>query len=264
MKITVVVDEGQNPSLVSEFGLSLLLENEGKRFLFDTGAGDALLPNLKALDLDPATFEGVILSHGHCDHTGGLARLAPKEVWFAPGVEDPQFSRHADGTLHNISMPEASLAAARASKATPMNLFDYIGYGIFLTGPIPRVSPEDCGGDFFHDEACTLKDNVPEEQALLTTSGVLVTGCCHAGIINTLFHCHKILPELPVHTIVGGLHLKNATPSRLDQSANILKQFKVKNLYLMHCTGEKAVAYLKERLPECNIYTPALGETFTV
>ena len=145
-----------------------------------------------------------------------------------------------------------------------MNLFDYIGYGIFLTGPIARRSPEDCGGDFFHDEACTQKDIVPEEQALLSTSGVLVTGCCHAGIINTLFHCHKMLPELPIHTIVGGLHLKNADVVRLEQTANILKQFKVKNLYLMHCTGENAIAYLKEHLPQCNIFTPELGETFTV
>ena len=167
---------------------------------------------------------------------------------------------------HNVDI--VIVAVDSTDGKSPMDFaddyYDYIGYGIFLTGPIPRVSPEDCGGEFFHDEACTLKGNVPEELALLSTTGVLVTGCCHAGIINTLFHCHKILPELPVQTIVGGLHLKNATPSRLDQTANILKQFKVKNLYLMHCTGEKAVGYLKERLPECNIYIPALGETFTV
>ena len=265
MKITVVAGEGQHPSLVSEFGLSLLLENEGKTFLFDTGAGESLIPNLEALGIPLEKCARVILSHGHYDHTGGLAHLKPEELWFCPGVEDPQYSRHADGTMHKISMPEASLEAARrCSKATPMTLFDYIGYGIFLTGPIPRVSPEDCGGDFFHDEACTQKDTVPEEQALLSSDGVLVTGCCHAGIINTLFHCHKMLPELPIHTIVGGLHLKNADNVRLEQTANILKQFKIKNLYLMHCTGENAVAYLKEDLPLCNIYTPSPGVTFTV
>lgn len=265
MKITVVVEEGQHPSCISEFGLSLLLENEGKTFLFDTGAGEALLPNLKALGIPLEKCARVILSHGHYDHTGALAKLAPEELWFCPGVEDPQYSCHADGTMHKISMPEESLAVARSVKqATPMNLFDYIGYGIFLTGPIPRVSPENCGGDFYHDEACTLKDTVPEEQALLTTDGVLVTGCCHAGIINTLLHCHKILPELPVHTIVGGLHLKNADEVRLEQTANILKQFRVRSLYLMHCTGAAAVEYLRTHLPECQIHTPALGETFTV
>ena len=71
-----------------------------------------------------------------------------------------------------------------------------------------------------------------------------------------------MLPELPVHTIVGGLHLKNADDVRLEQTANILKQFKVKNLYLMHCTGENAVEYLKKQLPGCNIFTPGPGETF--
>jgi 7,8-dihydropterin-6-yl-methyl-4-(beta-D-ribofuranosyl)aminobenzene 5'-phosphate synthase len=265
MKITVVAGVGANPALVSEFGLALLLENEGKSFLFDTGAGESLLHNLKALEIPLEKCGSVILSHGHYDHTGGLAFLNPEELWFCSGVEDPQYSRHADGTMHKISMPAASLEVARkVAQATPMNLFDYIGYGIFLTGPIARRSPEDCGGDFFHDEACTQKDIVPEEQALLSTSGVLVTGCCHAGIINTLFHCHKMLPELPIHTIVGGLHLKNADVIRLEQTANILKQFKVKNLYLMHCTVENAIAYLKEHLPQCNIFTPELGETFTV
>ena len=264
MKITVLVGEEPHASLVSEFGLALLLENEGKSFLFDTGAGDALLPNLKTLGIPVEKCARVILSHGHYDHTGGLAKLVPEEIWYSPGVEDPQYSRHADGTMHDISMPEGALKSARSAKATPMNLFDYIGYGIFLTGPIPRVSTEDCGGDFYHDEKCTLKDTVPEELALLTSDGVLVTGCCHAGIINTLFHCHKMLPELPVHTIVGGLHLKNADLVRLEQTANILKQFKVKNLYLMHCTGENAVSYLKEHLPECNIHTPVPGESFEV
>lgn len=262
MKITVVVGEGQSSSLVSEFGLSLLLENEGKTFLFDTGAGEALLPNLKTLGIAPEKYARVILSHGHYDHTGGLALLKPEEIWCCPGVEDPQFSRHADGTVRNISMPEAAFKAAKASKVTPVNLFDYIGYGIFLSGPISRVSPENCGGEFFHDEKCTEKDSVPEEQALLTSNGVLVTGCCHAGIINTLLFCHKILPELPIRTIVGGLHLKNADEARLEQTANIIRQFKVKELYLMHCTGEKAIEYLREHLPECRICTPGLGESF--
>ena len=64
MKITVVVEEGKHPSLVSEFGLSLLIENQGKSFLFDTGAGEALLPNLKALGIAPEKYSRVILSHG--------------------------------------------------------------------------------------------------------------------------------------------------------------------------------------------------------
>ena len=262
MKITVVVGEGASASLVSEFGLSLLLENEGKSFLFDTGAGEALTANLKTLGIAPEKYARVILSHGHYDHTGGLAHLNPEEIWCCPGVEDPQYSRHADGSVHNISMPQNSIEVARKSKVTPLTLFDFIGYGIFLTGPIPRVSPEKCGGDFYHDEKCTEKDIVPEEQALLSTDGVLVTGCCHAGIINTLLFCHKILPELPVRTIVGGLHLKNADETRLEQTANIIRQFKVKNLYLMHCTGEKAIGYLREHLPECRIYTPVPGESF--
>lgn len=262
MKITVVTGEGQSGSLVSEFGLSLLLENEGRSFLFDTGAGEALLPNLKTLGIAPEKYEKVILSHGHYDHSGGLACLTPREIWCCPGVEDPHFSRHSDGTVHEIGMPQKAFLAAKRSKVTPVNLFDYIGYGLFLTGPIPRVSPENCGGDFYHNAECTEKDIVPEEQALLTTDGVLVTGCCHAGIINTLLFCHKILPELPIRTIVGGLHLKNADEARLDQTANIIKQFKVKELYLMHCTGERAIQYLQEKLPQCRIHTPELGESF--
>ena len=141
--------------------------------------------------------------------------------------------------------------------------FTVIAPGLYLTGPIPRKSFEDPGGKFFHDKACTIPDIVSEEQALLTADGVLITGCCHAGIINTLEYCKSVHPEIKIRTIVGGLHLRHASEQRLAATAEYLLQSSVKELYLLHCTGSNAIEYLQTTLPDCQIKSPQLGESWT-
>jgi len=264
VKLTVVTDTPAVPGFRSEFGLSMLLHGGMESFLFDTGAGEALLPNLRQLGGDPEALARVVLSHGHYDHTGGLAGLAPHEVWCGRGIDTPHISRHADGALHVISMPEASLAVLNMARLRYVE--DWLEFlpGIWLTGPIPRVSGEDCGGDFYRDAACTVPDTVPEEIALLTENGTLVTGCCHAGIINTLEHCRKGMPEIQVKKIVGGLHLCHADEKRLAQTATYLRRSGIPELALMHCTGEMAVEYLKNALPDCAVHTPRPGDTMEI
>lgn len=260
ISITLLVDELSAPGFMPEFGLALLLETDGRKILFDTGAGEALLPNLRTAGIAPETISEVILSHGHYDHTGGLAALAPQCVWCAPGVELPHFSRHADGSVHDISMPEKSLSVLKKSKITYVENFTEIMPGLWLTGPIPRLSDEDCGGDFYREKECISVDIIPEEQALLTADGTLISGCCHAGIINTLEFCRKVRPEITIHTVIGGLHLRRASEKRLQETAVFLRNYGIKHLSLFHCTGANAVTALQKALPDCRIDTPLPGE----
>ena len=262
MKITLLADNRESGAFLPEFGLALLLEQAGKRLLFDTGAGTALLPNLKLLGLKPENLPEVILSHGHYDHTGGIADLVPRRVWCAPGIFEKHYSRHADGSIHDISMPESSAAVLRKSGIMTVNHFSEIMPGIWLTGPVPRISGEDCGGDFYREKECLCKDTIPEEQALLTRNGILISGCCHAGIINTLLFCREKHPEIVIHTIVGGLHLRHASEERIRKTAAFLQENKIRQLVLFHCTGEAAVDKLKELLPDCSVVSPLPGETW--
>ena len=109
-RITIVVDNQTAHGLAVEHGLALAIDSSAGRFLFDTGAGAALLPNVAALGMTTDSLRRVILSHGHYDHTGGLAALAAAapglEVFAAPGVTQQRYSCHPGQPARELTMPE--------------------------------------------------------------------------------------------------------------------------------------------------------------
>ena len=258
MKLTILSENNAIPPFDAEHGLSMLLEYGDKKLLFDTGAGSVLPGNSEKMNIDLSSVDGVILSHGHRDHTGGLVHVPPATVWHSPGITDPHYSHHPGKPVRTLTMPENCMEHLGKCQCCTVHNFTEIMPGIFLTGPIPRISGEDCGGPFYTDQQGTVKDFISNEQALLLQEGVLIQGCCHAGIINTLEYCRKIHPEIRVHTIIGGLHLLLASEERLKQTAEYLKRSGIETLYLLHCTGDNAVAYLKKSLPEIKIQTPCV------
>jgi len=264
--IHCIVDTLAEAGYMSEFGLSLFLETNGRRILFDTGAGEALIPNAARMGLDLNSATDIVLSHGHYDHTGGLVELdqPPRTpVYVGRGIMEPCWSLHDDGTKHRITMPPESQSVLAKCQVHEIDAFTGIYPGIFLTGPIPRASGEDCGGHFFSDEACTKPNPIPEEQAFLLASGVLITGCCHAGIINTVEACRKTRPDIAIRTIIGGLHLRHASEERHERTASYLASLGLERLILMHCTGENAVEYLRSRLA-CEVATLPVGRSVTL
>lgn len=257
---TSLVDTRTTGVCRPEFGLSLFLEAYGKRLLLDAGQGEVLLSNAEALGIDLQSLDGVVLSHGHYDHTGGLARLFPRcPVYAVEGVAAPCFSRRDDGVRHWISMPEESKRALEELELRIVDGFTEIFPGIFLTGPIERTSGEDCGGHFFTDDSCVVPNVVPEEQSILFENGTLVTGCCHAGLINTVETCRKNRPDIPIRAIVGGLHLLHAGKERLEKTAECLSGLPLEIMILMHCTGEEAGRFLQARL-HCRVIWGMAGQ----
>ena len=247
-------------NVLAEHGLSLWVEAGDRRMLFDTGQGRVLPHNLLALGLSVADVDVVAISHGHYDHTGGLphvlAALAPTaRLYLHPGALGPHFARGADGSVRDIGMPSAARAALAAWTGTVANATEVVEVlpDVWFTGPIPRRSPvADADGSFFLDPACSTPDLIEDDCALVLDAEpgwVVLLGCAHAGVVDTLDFVAKRFETRRIHAVVGGMHLLRASPERLEATAAALEEYDVRVVAPLHCTGRTASAWLHARLP---------------
>jgi 7,8-dihydropterin-6-yl-methyl-4-(beta-D-ribofuranosyl)aminobenzene 5'-phosphate synthase len=258
LRITVLIDDtASRAGLLTEHGLALWIEADGRRILFDTGQSDAFLRNARDLGIDLSAADTLVLSHGHYDHTGGIAALLEcnpsVSIYCHGGIFAPRFSRRPDGTTKPIGIgPEASGALRKTGGAVhsvsgPVFLDKSIG----ITGPVPQATDfEDTGGAFFLDPEGERPDPIDDDMALWikTAAGlVVVTGCCHSGIVNTARHIQSLTGTPGIHTIIGGLHLLNASAQRLKKTIAALNAIpSLQRLALCHCTGEDAIAAIQD------------------
>jgi 7,8-dihydropterin-6-yl-methyl-4-(beta-D-ribofuranosyl)aminobenzene 5'-phosphate synthase len=267
LEITVLVEnQPMGRGLLGEHGLAFHLRADDHDILFDTGQGLALSHNADALGIKLAGIETIVLSHGHYDHSGGLPQVLERcgdvDIYLHPAALRAKFNR--DGK--DIGTPAASLAAlgtARSVRSTeePTEILP----GLFASGPIPRRHGfEDCGGPFYCDAHKHEEDLLPDDQALyaLLPEGVVVLlGCCHAGVVNTLEYIVELTGGLPLYAVIGGTHLLRAGEDRLARTAKLLETLNVRLLAPNHCTGLNAQCYLRARFPDRYIEAPA-GKRF--
>lgn len=252
---TMLADDG-----FGEWGFAALVEADGRRFLFDTGAHeDTVQRNLKVKGLDLSDVETVVLSHNHGDHTTGLLPLrrqfatksqaALGKAYVGRGIFWPRIS--ANGQVNDrMAVVKREFEAAGGSfveVSAPTEIMP----GVWLTGPVPRVHPErnwSMTGKVRGD-AGDVEDTVPEDMTMVfrTAQGpVYLFGCGHAGVINTLEHGRKTIGPSPVKAVIGGLHLFAATDQHLTWTADKVKAFGVQQLMGAHCTGIEAVYRIRE------------------
>jgi 7,8-dihydropterin-6-yl-methyl-4-(beta-D-ribofuranosyl)aminobenzene 5'-phosphate synthase len=243
-----------------EWGFAAIVTADGHRILFDTGAHpDTVLRNAKALKVDLTDVPDVILSHNHLDHTAGLITLRreyPKSLGRAHVGQGILTRRvRADGTDANavpaIKGEFESLGGRFVTYDGPRELYP----GIWLTGPVPRKYPErNWSGQLTlrgADGSTLGEDNLPEDQSLVfdTNQGLVVlSGCGHAGIINTLEQARAKVRMAPIHAAVGGFHLYAAGDDKLAWTAGKLKDFGLQNFLGAHCTGIEAVYQIRSML----------------
>lgn len=245
--------------VIGEHGLSYWLDTGANRVLFDTGQGTALFHNAPRLRIDLSRADAIILSHGHYDHTGGLEAvlaLAPDAPLFLhPGATHAKFIASKAGKGRRISTDFMEEQRFRTSwrKVVAQREPSEVVPGVWMTGEIPRENTfEDTGGPFFLDEALQHPDLLLDDQSLYikTNAGLLVIlGCAHSGVINTLRHIQKLSGETRIHTIIGGLHLESASPERMDKTIAALKSFAPVQLGFCHCTGLTATVRLWNEFP---------------
>jgi 7,8-dihydropterin-6-yl-methyl-4-(beta-D-ribofuranosyl)aminobenzene 5'-phosphate synthase len=243
--------------VAGEWGLALWVQADEHRVLCDTGQGHTLRENAKLLGIEIGSADALVLSHGHSDHTGGIAALIAAgfrgKTYLHPAALSPKYQRQKTPPHWAKGIPQASREAllARGSEIVDCTGPVAIAPGILVTGAIPRRnSYEDVPDPFFLDEDCTQPDPLVDDQALLieTPRGwAVITGCGHSGLINTLSYAQELTGGSGIAAVVGGLHLFRASAERIRATTENLRNFGVKLIAPCHCTGFDATGALQQQ-----------------
>ena len=255
VQISVIVENTVwRAALLAEHGLAYWIRWGDQCVLFDTGQGMALTSNAYRLGIPLFEATAVVLSHGHYDHTGGLADVLRNNnqarVFAHPAALQEKFARLPDGGAKRIGFPDASLHCMRERYHlwVKTDRPTVLGDGLRVTGPIPRVTDfEDTGGPFYLDQDCRRPDSLIDDQALFfeTAQGtVVLLGCAHAGVINTLRYVLELTDHRPLYAVVGGMHLVHASTERMHRTLEELRRLNVQFLGPAHCTGRAATVML--------------------
>lgn len=255
MKITTIVENTvYRTGLLAEHGISMLIEVDGQRILFDTGQSDeVLVKNAIAMEIDLRTISKLVVSHGHYDHTGGIRSLADLtdsiDTYAHPDLFQNKWAKSKEVERY-IGIP----VSKQAMLGWGFNLHlskepVKISESVMTTGEIPRVTDFESvdsrlclrKGDSF------VQDQLYDDLSLVvhTDKGlVLVLGCAHSGLVNIMKHVRKSYNDAKIHIVVGGTHLVNANKERIEKTIRVLKDFGVEKIAASHCTGESAIVML--------------------
>jgi len=236
-----------------EHGVSYLVERNGYRVLFDTGqSGSVLLHNMDALDIH-FPVDALVLSHGHYDHTGGLTAVLTRQpglsIFGHPDLYAEHLSIHGEKIVPiGPPLPEAELRIR--SRLVYSRQPIEVGPGIWTSGEIPRRAPFEAISSsrlVTHDQrGALLPDPLLDDMALVleTAAGLVVLfGCGHAGMVNTLRHVRETF-QRPIFALAGGVHLAGASPERLTATVQAITDMgEIPFMWLGHCTGERVISY---------------------
>ncbi|OHB59541.1 MAG: hypothetical protein A2167_04160 [Planctomycetes bacterium RBG_13_46_10] len=249
IRITILAENTViEAGLKAEHGLSFWIEYGDRQILFDTGQSNLILQNAKTLDIDLANTDAIVISHGHYDHTGGLSSVLyialNAKIYLHPAATEPKFSQKASRATY-IGMSDSAKKAIQGRHiiwtVTPAQLLS----GMSVTGQVSRLNDyEDVGGAFFVDEDCQRADELLDDQTLFIESSkglVLVFGCAHAGVVNTLDYVSKLTGDKNIYAVIGGMHLLNVSPIRIANTIEAFKKYRVQKIVPLHCTGQKAI-----------------------
>ncbi len=261
--LTLSENTVRSVGLLAEWGLSILIETDEGNILLDAGAGNSTVYNADFMGVDLKKIDKMVLSHGHSDHTGGLRELLRRrkkeiEIIAHPDIfaskwrrspDEPDYFGGVPYRLEELESLGAKFTLTKESvKLTP---------DIITTGIVPMVTDfETIEARLFEKEAGEFHpDKLYDDQAIIVKTGfglVIVLGCAHRGMINTIYQAQKLSGIKEVHTVVGGCHLMRATREQIDKTVTALKELDIKKLGVSHCTG----------MPASMAMASAFGERF--
>jgi len=256
-KITCVIDNAapEGSDLKTEHGVAFWIETEGGVVLFDTGASAAALKiNLRKLGLKISDISALALSHAHYDHTGGIeAILEEREnlpIYANADIFHPRYSLHDgnyDASGFVLQRDDYERRADWRLNDSPTEIVP----GLWTSGRIQeRAYPEGrSAGHAIRVDGEFVADPYQDDMSLMLETGdgwVLICGCCHAGILNTLAHVQAHFDGKLI-AILGGIHLMPAEMPLVRQVVGALQQAAPDARYwLNHCTGNDALTVCRE------------------
>jgi 7,8-dihydropterin-6-yl-methyl-4-(beta-D-ribofuranosyl)aminobenzene 5'-phosphate synthase len=253
----LVENTARGAGILGEHGLCWCLRHGGKQLLFDLGQGMVLLQNARRMGVDLAATDALVFSHGHYDHVGGWPQVASSlsdvAVFLHPHALDAKFQKRRNGRMDTAGdagfAPAMEKISSRVSASTePCELIP----GVWMTGQVPRRHPlEDTGGDFYCGAEAGARDDLLDDQSVFfrTDEGIVVVlGCAHAGVVNTLDYVAE-LTDARIHAVLGGMHLLHADAERMRFTVEALTRIDPDYLAPNHCTGDFAVAQLWQAFP---------------
>jgi 7,8-dihydropterin-6-yl-methyl-4-(beta-D-ribofuranosyl)aminobenzene 5'-phosphate synthase len=271
LTITTLADNLAGSKGLGQWGFSCFLDlvdpnGEDRRILFDTGmVPDALLFNLRALKVDLAGADCIVLSHGHYDHTGAIVESVRSaggtKVYAHPHVFLPRAFIDARGKRREIGVPKKQnrerVEAAGGEIVFRREPVEVVP-GMWTTGEIPRNSFEDplplAEGErlLVSVDGREVEDKILDDQGLFAVvegvGCIVFAGCCHAGLINTLNHVKRLVGVDNIYGFVGGTHLVGRSDEYVEKTVSGLTGLKL--ISPCHCTGFRSEARLWKAFPE--------------
>jgi len=261
LRITSLVEDSvsmEKPNLIAKHGLSFLVETSAagtsSRILMDTGPPpDIALQNADVINADTRKVDAIIISHGHYDHAGGLLKILkrighPIPVVAHPKAFNPKFACKPSLRFIGLEFDQSSIRADGGVLLLARNSVKILN-GVVTSGEVTRETTfEKTEGFWTVEDERFIEDPIIDDQALLINVKdkglVVITGCAHSGIINTVKHAQKVTGINNVYAIAGGLHLAKADDKRIQASVDELARINPKLIYPCHCTGSKAIHQL--------------------
>lgn len=257
-RITIICENHvSKPDILGEHGLAVYVETPDEIILFDTGQGFTLVSNSLKLQKDLRRVHKVVLSHGHYDHTGGLASFlklrGPCPVIAHPDVLKERFRfmlMEDKKQLTAVGIPwYKSYLTTKGAEFRWVTEWSEISPGVYITGEIPRHTDFETSDTNFAivQNGKLVSDPFRDDYSLVldTPKGlVVILGCAHSGIINIIHYVIEKIGIDKIHAIIGGTHLDFSTEEQLNFTIKALKEFSIEKFAVNHCTGQGPAARL--------------------
>jgi 7,8-dihydropterin-6-yl-methyl-4-(beta-D-ribofuranosyl)aminobenzene 5'-phosphate synthase len=267
---TLVENTSLSKDFGSEHGLSLYIETNSHKILFDVGASELFLENAKKLNVDIFDVDYLIISHGHYDHGGGLRAFLREntkaEVFLHRLAFEKYYALRLNNELEYIGL-EVELKRNRQVVLISDRFFISKGIQVFSNIIQKEPLPISNNGLFMEQSGQTVQDVFAHEQNLIIEEDgktLLVTGCAHNGIVNILEHFRELKGHMPDY-VIGGFHLSSCSSGSCENTEMINKISKYlmdtnAKFYTCHCTGIEPYNRLKAAMGNCIDYLSAGSE----